>query len=120
MTDLKEHQTCWGLLNKVIVLGDIVFIQSDKNKRALWRIGEVIEIIKGADGVFQAILLKTSLKNKFCFETLGRPIERFCPLELKSKTSNTEPKKDVDHKNNCTKEKYIGNERPWQGSTDWF
>ena len=60
------------------MLGDIVFIQSDKNKRALWRIGEVIEIIKGADGVFQAILLKTSLKNKFYFETLGRPIERLC------------------------------------------
>ena len=81
--------------------------------------GEVIELIKGADGVVRAVLLKTGSENKFCSETLCRPIERLCPLELKSKTrNNTESKEDVGHKNNCTKETYSENEKPWQGSTN--
>ena len=121
LTELREHQTCWRLPNNVTSLDGIVLIQSDKGERALWRMGEVIELIKGADGVVRAVLLKTSLKNTFCSETLGRPIERLCPQELKSKTrSNTESKADLDHKSNCTKETYIENERSSQGSTNCF
>ena len=68
--------------------------------------GEVIELIKGADGVVRAVLLRTSLKSKFCSETLRRPIERLCLLELKSKTrSKTESKEDTGYENNCIKER---------------
>ena len=105
-TELREHQTCGRLSHKVIELGDIVLIQSDKSNRALRKMGEVIELIKGADGVVRAVLLETSLKNKSCSETLRTPIERLCPMELKSKTrNNTEPKEDIYYKNNCAKER---------------
>ena len=65
--------------------------------------GQVMEPIKGTDDVVRAVLLRTSLKNKFFTERLYRPMEWLCPLELKSKTRNkTELKEDIGHKNNCT------------------
>ena len=65
LIEFREHQTCGRLLNKVIESGDITLIQSDKNKRALRKMGEVIEFINGADGVVRAVLLRTSLKANF-------------------------------------------------------
>ena len=60
LTELREHQTCGRLQHYVNVL-----TQSDKSKQALWKIAEVIEIIKGADSVVPAVLLRTALKTKF-------------------------------------------------------
>ena len=65
LTELIEHQTCGRLPNKIIESGDIMLIQSDKNKRALRKMGKVTEFIKGADGVVRAVLLRTSLKTNF-------------------------------------------------------
>ena len=67
--------------------------------------GEVIELIKRADGVVRAVLLRTSLKSKFCSETLRRPIERLCLLELKSKTRSKTEYIDIGYENNCIKER---------------
>ena len=119
LTELREHQACGWLPNKVIELGDFVLIQSDNSKWVLWKMGEVIELIKGADGVVRAVLLRTSLKNKFCSETLSRPIERLCPLELKFKTRNkTKSKEDIGYENNWIKERYVENERPQRAAAD--
>ena len=56
LTELRESRTCGRFPNKVIDLVEVVLIKSDKRKWTLRKMGEVIKLIKGADGVVRAVL----------------------------------------------------------------
>lgn len=60
------------------MVGEVVIIGSDNDKRLSWPIAVITEVIKGKDGIVRTIKLKTSTGE------LWRPIQRIYPLEVRS------------------------------------
>lgn len=60
-----------------IKTNDVVIIQDDKLKRHMWKIGRVIEIVKGRDGQIRSCIVKTSNGTK-----IRRSIKHLCNLEI--------------------------------------
>jgi len=60
-------------------VGDVVLVGDDNRKRIDWKLGRIIELIAGRDGVERVAKLKTSNGE------LTRPIQKLFPLEVKGK-----------------------------------
>ena len=56
--------------------GDVVIIKSDEKNRAQWKLGVVIDLITGRDGVLQGAKLRTPKSVIKC------PVQHLYPLEL--------------------------------------
>ena len=56
--------------------GDVVLIQSDERNRGKWKLGIVVKLIKGRDGVVRAARLRARKSY------LERAIQQLCPMEL--------------------------------------
>ena len=57
-------------------VGDVVIIKSDEKNRAPWRLGVVIDLIIGRDGVVRGAKLRTPKS------VIERPVQHLYPLEL--------------------------------------
>ena len=71
-----------------INLGDIVIVHDEKIPRQFWKLGRVIEIIKGPDEVIRAakiMVAKTGL-------AISRPLNRLYPIEIRGNEGRTEEK----------------------------
>ena len=67
-------------------VGDVVIIKSNEKNRAQWRLGVVIDLIIGRDGVVRGAKLRTPKS------VIKRPVQHLYPLELTcDMTSSSEP-----------------------------
>ena len=57
-------------------VGDVVIIKSDEKNRAQWKLGVVINLIIGRDGVVRGAKLRTPKS------VIERPLQHLYPLEL--------------------------------------
>eukprot|EP00794_Sanderia_malayensis_P006668 gene6668-biopygen5443 len=81
LASLREHHKIVTGKKNNISEGDIVLIKDENSPRNMWKIGKVIEIIKGADDVIRGATLKTVTKGNI-YE-IDRPVQHLYPLELK-------------------------------------
>ena len=61
-------------------MGDVVVIHEDNKKRALWKLGRVVDLIKGKDGVVRGARAKTD--SKYSGGVIERPLQKLFPLEM--------------------------------------
>ena len=62
-----------------IALGDIVIIHEEKIPRQFWKLGRIMEIIKGPDEVIRAAKIKVAKTGL----TISRPLNRLYPIEIR-------------------------------------
>eukprot|EP00794_Sanderia_malayensis_P015467 gene15467-biopygen12870 len=82
LTSLREHNKInQGGYNKVAV-GDNVLVKDENLPRNKWKLGKVIDIIRGKDGMERGVTLKTTTRGK-TYE-IDRPVQNLYPLKLQA------------------------------------
>ena len=70
----------------VINVNDIVLLRNDQQKRNFWKLGKIIQLIKGTDGSVRAAKLQVgSLNGK---KVINRALKLLIPLEVTSNESS--------------------------------
>ena len=83
LTELREHHNCHkSVPEKQIKLGDVVLIH-DKLPRNRWKMGLVLELFEGKDGLVRGGKLRTLSKSER-ISHMNRPINKLYPLEIPS------------------------------------
>ena len=95
LLELREaHRYHPGSPNVVpIKVGDVVVVHSSEQPRAFWKLGRVVEVVRGRDGQIRGAKLRVSGKGRQA-TTLHRPIQRLFPLET-SETEARDPSEPV-------------------------
>ena len=81
-------------------MGDVVVIHEDLKKRALWKLGRVVELLRGKDNVVRGAKVKTD--SKYSGGIIERPLQKLFPLEMgrgevnDDKTNNEEAEASTD------------------------
>ena len=82
LTSLREyHKIHQGGCNKITV-GDIVLVKDENLPRNKWKLGKVISIIRGRDGIERGVTLQTTTRGR-TYE-IDRPVQNLYPLELRA------------------------------------
>ena len=71
-------------------------IHSSEQPRAFWKLGRVVELVRGRDGQVRGAKLKVSGKGRQA-TTLHRPIQRLYPLETKDADASKPLTADKSH-----------------------
>ena len=61
-------------------MGDVVVIHEDNKKRVLWKLGRVVDLLRGKDGVVRGAKVKTD--SKYSGGIIERPLQKLFPLEM--------------------------------------
>ena len=64
----------WKQRHRNVQVGDVCLIQYKKERRATYRLGRVVEVQKGEDGLVRKVTLKYKLSDEKKFRTVSRPI----------------------------------------------
>ena len=81
LADLREvHQRHVQKKDPDIRIGDVVLIGDKKVKRCKWKLGKVIELVKGRDGVVRGAVLETEKERQ------SRPLQKLYPLEVRDQS----------------------------------
>jgi hypothetical protein len=64
-----------------------VIIKDETANRPLWRMGSIIELFPGKDGVIRSVRIKTAQG------TYKRPVQKVCTLEIIPENPEISPKK---------------------------
>ena len=72
-----------------VKVGDVVVIHSSEQQRAFWKLGRVVEQVRGRDGEIRGATLKTAGKGRRA-TTLHRPIQQLFPLETVEESDESE------------------------------
>ena len=78
-----------------INVGDVVSIFEVGLKRRHWKVGKVLTIIRGKDGVIRGALVQI-FNEKNGKETINRPLQKLYPSEITSERDNDEPPSDTN------------------------
>ncbi|XP_047146189.1 uncharacterized protein LOC124819048 [Hydra vulgaris] len=93
LNELKQHHLyvkSKTSYNEQLVLNDVVLIRDDiKIPRIQWRMGKVLELIRGADGKVRGARLQV-LSKEGIRTTCFRPIQKLIPFEITNKLNETE------------------------------
>ena len=82
LTSLREyHKIHLGGCNEITV-GDIVLVKDENLTRNKWKLGKVLHIIRGRDGIERGVTLKTTTRGR-TYE-IDRPVQNLYPLELRA------------------------------------
>ena len=81
LVNLREISTKKGRVGEEPKEGDVVVVHEDNKKRQLWRLGRVIELLKGRDLVVRGAKIKVAEKGKRP-TYIERPLQKLFPLEL--------------------------------------
>ena len=74
----EQHQNKPNFTHSKASIGDVVLIHDDIVPRMKWKLGLIVELYKGYDGIVRSAKLKTS--SGFT----NRPISKLYPLEIRS------------------------------------
>ena len=80
LTSLRENAINLGRKGEGPKQGDVVVIHEDNKKRALWKLGRVVDLIKGKDGVVRGARVKTD--SRYSGGIIERPLQKLFPLEM--------------------------------------
>ena len=81
LADLREsHKIHIQKKEPNISIGDVVLIEEENAKRNKWRLGKIVEIVRGKDGVIRGAVMETSK------EKMSRPLQKLYPLEVRAAT----------------------------------
>ena len=80
LTSLRENAINLGRKREGPRVGDVVVIHEDLKKRALWKLGRVVELLKGKDRVVRGAKIKTD--SKYSGGIIERPLQKLFPLEM--------------------------------------
>ena len=64
LVNLREISLLKGREGEEAMVGDVVVVHEDNKKRHLWRLGRVIELLKGRDSVVRGAKVMVSEKGK--------------------------------------------------------
>ena len=105
MSELREaHRYSDKTTAKDVVnVGDVVLVHDDSQPRGFWKLACVNKLVTGRDGLVRGAILRVG-SSEGRVSTLQRPLQRLCPLEVSSMTSEVrsdtslegEQAKDVD------------------------
>ncbi|XP_063915021.1 uncharacterized protein LOC135131281 [Zophobas morio] len=73
-----QQRTKWCKVEQGPQINSVVVIRNDNAPPLQWRLGRIVELHPGADGVHRVATIKTSLG------LLKRPISKLCPLPVES------------------------------------
>ena len=80
LTSLRENSMNLGRKGVGPKIGDVVVIHEDNKKRTLWKLGRVVDLIKGKDGVVRGARVKTD--STYSGGVIERPLQKLFPLEM--------------------------------------
>ena len=80
LTSLRENAINLGRKGVGPQIGDIVVIHEDNKKRMHWKLGRVVDLIKGKDGVIRGAKVKTD--STYSGGVIERPLQKLFPLEM--------------------------------------
>ena len=84
----ERHKNLIRSDQEIVKLGDVVLIHEDVLPRSRWKLGLIIELYRGSDGLVRSVKLKTA--GGFT----NRPISKLYPLEIRSDVVS-EPNSDI-------------------------
>ena len=88
----------WQQRHRNVREGDVCLIKYNKIKRATYRLGRVIEVEKGEDGLVRKVVLKYKLSGEKNFRTVSRPIHGIAVIvpveEQKDEVTDNEDTED--------------------------
>ena len=64
----------WIQRHRNVAKGDVCLIRYNKDKRATYRLGRVIEVKRGVDGLVKKVSLQYRLPDEKCFQPVERPV----------------------------------------------
>ena len=77
------------ILNRVILIGDLVLLKNDSTSRAFWKLGKVEELIPGRDGNVRPAVVKAVSDTRHPSQ-LRRVVQHLVPIEVKELKFPTE------------------------------
>lgn len=84
LVGLREFHKCKvGKGGKSVEVGDVVTVFEEGKKRGEWKMGVVVRLVKGRDGVVRGADVRVITKGRP--KILGRPIQKLCPIEVRCK-----------------------------------
>jgi len=83
LLDLREHHKM-RTRSKELVIQDVVLIQDYLKKRNKWKMGRVMDVIRGTDSAVRGTKLRTTTDGKGIPTIVTRPLQRLYPLEINS------------------------------------
>ena len=99
--------------------GDVVLIQEEGVRRNKWKLGKIVELITGSDGVTRGVALRTSKDGKV--GQIQRPLQKLYPLEIEEDIEDdteddTEMEGQVNSKAACSGNSGTSGVSPGRGS----
>ena len=95
LTNLREsHKMNTSKKSLKINVGDVVSIFEEGLKRRHWKVGKVLRIIRGKDGVIRGAVVQI-FNEKNGKETINRPLQKLYPLEITPERDDDEPPSDT-------------------------
>ena len=92
LTSLRENSMNLGRKGVGPKIGDVVVIHEDNKKRTLWKLGRVVDLIKGKDGVVRGAKIKTD--STYSGGVIERPLQKLFPLEMGRGENDNEAETD--------------------------
>ena len=68
--------------NRLVSVGDVVVVRDDQLPRGRWRLGVIVEVMRGRDGVIRAASVRVAVSGERRQSVLKRPIQLLYPLEI--------------------------------------
>ena len=77
----------------------MVVIHEDSKKRVLWKLGRVVELLKGKDDVVRGARVKTN--SRYSSGVIERPLQKLFPLEMSNENENSRDNEAETSTNQC-------------------
>ncbi|CAG7823797.1 unnamed protein product, partial [Allacma fusca] len=87
--DRLQQRPKWAKIEENLRQGDMVIIKDDRLPPQEWRLGRIIEVHTGPDGLVRVVTVRTAEG------TYKRPVVKLCKLPMDSSTDERESQKDV-------------------------
>ncbi|XP_065063348.1 uncharacterized protein LOC135689914 [Rhopilema esculentum] len=102
LTELREFHRNNRNGEIIVSVGDIVLVQEEHVKRNSWKMGKIVELVQGKDGVVRGAKVKVCGSGKS--EILSRPLQKLFPFELARMNEIAGKSTDIERKENEVRE----------------
>ena len=97
LLELRQHHKINSKATSIISsLGDVMLIEDDSQRRYRWKMGIIVELVEGSDGVVRGAKLRTTKPEGYA-TTLARSLQPLFPLEINNRDQDEdEDTEDVE------------------------
>ena len=64
------------------LIGDVVLIKEENTPRMKWKMGKVLDVVKGRDGLIRGVQIEVFQPHSERCTILNRPLQLIVPLEV--------------------------------------